>query len=360
MEYNSGKFTCKICGRNQMNIYTNWLSRKKFINNSKQTQWIFYNKTIINKKQLTCRYYSKSCFMKPFFICEEDKCLPFGFCNSKVVASFFLWPLFVISMIVVFIADVLMLLVVICARESIPLILSKKLFDCWKKYLKCDTTIVKGVLLFLLSIILFPFIILYVVLFGLLYILVFMWIDVCGYLCCKKNQYKFVYSYINHNNIYQGTINASNKTDIWNHCEGITENDLIQRGNSLFTCPNCNNHSNTFKEFINNYSTIDNNNGNNGNNDTHNDLNITREFDINNNISIMFFSTDQSIHYSVVCKLTDTFEKIEKKLIQEHPDLQNKRLNYLFHGQVLTNKHKTLAQLKMKNADIIIFNEAYV
>ena len=108
MEYNSGKFTCKICGRNQMNIYTNWLSRKKFINNSIQTQWIFYNKTIINKKQLTCRYYSKSCFMKPFFICEEDKCLPFGFCNSKVVASFFLWPLFVISMIVVFIADVLM------------------------------------------------------------------------------------------------------------------------------------------------------------------------------------------------------------------------------------------------------------
>ena len=181
-----------------------------------------------------------------------------------------------------------------------------------------------------------------------------MWIDVCGYLCCKKNQYKFVYSYINHNNIYQGTINASNKTDIWNHCEGITENDLIQRGNSLFTCPNCNNHSNTFKEFINNYSTID------TNNDTHNDLNITREFGINNNISIMFFSTDQSIHYSVVCKLTDTFEKIEKKLIQEHPDLQNKRLNYLFHGQVLTNKHKTLAQLKMKNADIIIFNEAYV
>ena len=52
-------------------------------------------------------------------------------------------------MIVVFIADVLMLLVVICARESIPLILTKKLFDCWKKYLKCDTTIVKGVLLFL-------------------------------------------------------------------------------------------------------------------------------------------------------------------------------------------------------------------
>ena len=145
-----------------------------------------------------------------------------------------------------------------------------------------------------------------------------MWIDVCGYLCCKKNQYKFVYSYINHNNIYQGIINASNKTDIWNHCEGITENDLIQRGNSLFTCLNCNYHSNTFKDFINNYSTIDNNN------DTHNDLNITRECDINNYISIMFFSTDQSIHYPVVCKLTDTFDsaldvsKITYKVLDEN------------------------------------------
>lgn len=68
MEYNSGKFTCKICGRNQMNIYTNWLSRKKFINNSIQTQWIFYNKTIINKKQLTCRYYSKVVYETFFYL----------------------------------------------------------------------------------------------------------------------------------------------------------------------------------------------------------------------------------------------------------------------------------------------------
>ena len=53
MEYNSGEFTCKKCKTPKMNVYTNWLSRKKYINNSIKTQWIFYNKTILNKKELT-------------------------------------------------------------------------------------------------------------------------------------------------------------------------------------------------------------------------------------------------------------------------------------------------------------------
>ena len=190
MEYNSGEFTCKICNLPKMNDYTNWLSRKKFINNSINTQWIFYYKTILNKKELTCRYYSKSCFVKPFFICDDNKCLPFGFCEGKVVASFFIWPF---------------IIVVACAKDNNLIILTTKYCNFCKKYLKCDTTIVKGVLLFLLSIILFPFMIIYVIMFGLLYILVFMWIDVCGYLCCKKNVYKYTYLYILNNNIIQGS-----------------------------------------------------------------------------------------------------------------------------------------------------------
>ena len=49
MKYNSGKFTCKMCKSPKMNDYSNWLSRKKFINNSINTQWIFYYKTILKK-----------------------------------------------------------------------------------------------------------------------------------------------------------------------------------------------------------------------------------------------------------------------------------------------------------------------
>ena len=71
-------------------------------------------------------------------------------------------------------------------------------------------------------------------------------------------------------------------------------------------------------------------NGNNVN-DTLTKLNISPGLDINNNISIVLFSYDQKIHCLVLSKLTESFEMIEKKLIRENPNLQNKRLFYLFH-----------------------------
>ena len=49
IDNNLGKLICKKCKNNGMNIYTNWLSRKKYINKSKERQLIFYNKTIIKK-----------------------------------------------------------------------------------------------------------------------------------------------------------------------------------------------------------------------------------------------------------------------------------------------------------------------
>ena len=51
----------------------------------------------------------------------------------------------------------------------------------------------------------------------------------------------------------------------------------------------------------------------------------------------MFFSGDQTIHYPVACKLTDSFQIIENKLIRENPNPQNKRLFYLFHEQKIIN-----------------------
>ena len=53
MDHKSGEFSCKKCNSKKMNIYTNWLSRKKYINNSIKTYWIFYKKTISNKENLT-------------------------------------------------------------------------------------------------------------------------------------------------------------------------------------------------------------------------------------------------------------------------------------------------------------------
>ena len=51
------------------------------------------------------------------------------------------------------------------------------------------------------------------------------------FLLLKKNEYKYAFSYIRDNNINQGSLIALDKKDIWNNCEGITENDIIQNGN---------------------------------------------------------------------------------------------------------------------------------
>ena len=156
-----------------------------------------------------------------------------------------------------------------------------------------------------------------------------MWIDISSYCCCKKNEYKYIYSYFQDNNIYQGGLITDNKKDIWNYCEGITEQELIQQANYLFTCPKCNWYSDIFKDFIPGISFND-NNRNNDNNDTVDNLNVNPD----NEISIIFISYDQAFHYSVICKLDDTFYLIENKLLcQDNPNLRTKQL--LFYPKVL-------------------------
>ena len=70
-------------------------------------------------------------------------------------------------------------------------------------------------------------------------------------------------------------------------------------------------------------------------------MNNSIGIDTNNNISNMLFSYDQTIYYLVVSKLIDNFEMVENKSIRENPNLQNKMLFYLFHGQKIIDKHKT-------------------
>ena len=361
MEKKSGEFTCQKCKSKKMDIYTNWLSRKKYIsNNLKKTYWIFYYKTLLNKKEFKRKFYTKSCFGWFFFIFDKYKCFPFGFCKGSVVACFFVWPIFLIAAIFALLIDLQLFICMFI--NNVPMYFSIEHFKAWKKCLNCDKDTRKGVLLFLLFIVSLPIIILYVIIFALLYILIFLWIEVCGFLCCKKNEYNYIYSYISNNDINQGSLISTDENDIWNHCEGITEDDLILNGNNLFTCPQCNYHADTFKYFIYNLPKED-INTNNGNGNSGNDTTIILnppppEPDLN--IAIMFSAGDQTIHYCVACKLTDSFQIIENKLIKDNPELKNKKLYYLVNGQNIYDKHdkhKTLAQLKIKNSNTIIFNE---
>ena len=72
-----------------------------------------------------------------------------------------------------------------------------------------------------------------------------------------------------------------------------------------------------------------------------------------NSISIMFFISEQNIHYPIPCNDSDSFSKIEFKLFEEFPELKSKNIYYLANGNTL-DKTSTLKQNKIKNGDTIL------
>ena len=73
-------------------------------------------------------------------------------------------------------------------------------------------------------------------------------------------------------------------------------------------------------------------------------------------ISIIFSSSDQTMHYSMICKNTDTISYLEKQLYKEFPSFSKSKNFFLCKGTVI-DKHKTLDSYKIKNGDILILNK---
>ena len=73
-------------------------------------------------------------------------------------------------------------------------------------------------------------------------------------------------------------------------------------------------------------------------------------------ISIIFESSDQKMHYSMICKNTDTISDLEKKLYNEYPDFVLSDNIFLCKGTVI-NRYKSFESYKIKNGDIIILNK---
>ena len=69
-------------------------------------------------------------------------------------------------------------------------------------------------------------------------------------------------------------------------------------------------------------------------------------------ISIIFTSTDQVIHYSIVCKIEDYFSQIEQKLYKEYPEYNNSNNVFISQGNLI-QKDKSLKDNKIKNSDVI-------
>jgi len=72
-------------------------------------------------------------------------------------------------------------------------------------------------------------------------------------------------------------------------------------------------------------------------------------------ISIIFTSSDQNLHYSIICKNTDEFHKVEGQLYKDNPAYSENE-NYFLLGGRKINKYRTLKENGIENNSIIILH----
>ena len=73
-------------------------------------------------------------------------------------------------------------------------------------------------------------------------------------------------------------------------------------------------------------------------------------------MSVIFFSQNNNVHFSLICKNTDLFINIEHKLYEEYPDYKNKNNLFTVNGNNI-NKFQTLEENGIKNSNIILLSE---
>ena len=73
-------------------------------------------------------------------------------------------------------------------------------------------------------------------------------------------------------------------------------------------------------------------------------------------ISVIFNSVDKKINYSVICKNTEIFEKLEEKLYIDYPEYSDPNNNFYVNGNKIS-KFQSLEKNKIKNNDIIILRQ---
>ena len=73
-------------------------------------------------------------------------------------------------------------------------------------------------------------------------------------------------------------------------------------------------------------------------------------------MSIIFSSVNQKVNYSMVCKNTDTINKLEAKLYEEYPNL-SERENYFLCKGIVLNKFQSFEKNHIKNGDVILLNQ---
>ena len=72
-------------------------------------------------------------------------------------------------------------------------------------------------------------------------------------------------------------------------------------------------------------------------------------------ISVIFTSDDQNIHFSVICKNTEKFNKLEEKLYNDYPEYSETNNYFVVNGNRI-QKFKTLDENNIHNNDMILLN----
>ena len=70
-------------------------------------------------------------------------------------------------------------------------------------------------------------------------------------------------------------------------------------------------------------------------------------------ISTLFISTDQKIMYTIACKNTTPFVKLEEKLYEEYPEYKETE-NYFIYNGAKIKRFKTVEENKIKNGKPIM------
>ena len=70
-------------------------------------------------------------------------------------------------------------------------------------------------------------------------------------------------------------------------------------------------------------------------------------------ISIIFISSDENLNYSIICKNTESFSKIESLLYDKYPEYKITNNYFILNGNKI-DENKNLKENNIKNGDIIM------
>ena len=73
-------------------------------------------------------------------------------------------------------------------------------------------------------------------------------------------------------------------------------------------------------------------------------------------MSVIFISTDEFIHYPIICKNNQIFNVLENLLYEKYPEYKESENLFFVNGRKI-NKLKTIEENNIKNGNIIVMNE---